>query len=148
MKKRIVAMLTVAALGMTMESISAFTDALLVRESDTLLLSIAEQYFKAGQYSASEQYLYRIAKNSDNEELILKSMILMGNIYIEKEDYEAATKEFNSVLEKNPSSADAYYGLGVIFEKQNNIVKARAQWRQAQKLQGNHPGALKKLSEY
>ena len=39
--------LSYAALGKTYESISAFTEALIVRESDSLLLSIAEQYYKA-----------------------------------------------------------------------------------------------------
>ena len=139
--------LSYASLGMTMESISAFTEALLVRESDSLLLSIAEQYYKAKELNASEQYLFRIIKNSDNEDIVLKSEILLGNIYIDKEDYDAALEEFENVLKKNENSADAHYGIGVIYEKQGNIVKARAEWRKALKIQVNHPGALQKMSE-
>ena len=138
--------LSYASLGMTMESISAFTEALLVRESDSLLLSIAEQYYKAKELNASEQYLFRIIKNSDNEDIVLKSEILLGNIYIDKEDYDAALEEFENVLKKNENSADAHYGIGVIYEKQGNIVKARAEWRQALKLQVNHADALKKMA--
>ena len=140
--------LSYAALDMTMDSISAFTEALLVRESDTLLLSIAEQYYKAGQKQASEQYLYRIASSSKNEELILKSRVLLGNIYLDEEKYSDAENEFNAVLEKNENSADAYYGLGVLYEKQGDLVKARAQWRNALRVQVNHAGALKKMAEY
>ena len=139
--------LSYASLGMTMESISAFTEALLVRESDSLLLSIAEQYYKAKELNASEQYLFRIIKNSDNEDIVLKSEILLGNIYIDKEDYDAALEEFENVLKKNENSADAHYGIGVIYEKQGNIVKARSEWRKALKIQVNHPGALQKMSE-
>ena len=139
--------LSYASLGMTMESISAFTEALLVRESDSLLLSIAEQYYKAKELNASEQYLFRIIKNSDNEDIVLKSENLLGNIYIDKEDYDAALEEFENVLKKNENSADAHYGIGVIYEKQGNIVKARSEWRKALKIQVNHPGALKKMSE-
>ena len=139
--------LSYASLGMTMESISAFTEALLVRESDSLLLSIAEQYYNAKELNASEQYLFRIIKNSDNEDIVLKSEILLGNIYIDKEDYDAALEEFENVLKKNENSADAHYGIGVIYEKQGNIVKARAEWRKALKIQVNHPGALQKMSE-
>ena len=139
--------LSYASLGMTMESISAFTEALLVRESDSLLLSIAEQYYKAKELNASEQYLFRIIKNSDNEDIVLKSQNLLGNIYIDKEDYDAALEEFENVLKKNENSADAHYGIGVIYEKQGNIVKARAEWRKALKIQVNHPGALQKMSE-
>ncbi|WP_407427454.1 hypothetical protein, partial [Treponema sp.] len=65
--------LSYASMGMTMESISAFTEALLVHESDILLLSIAEQYHAAGQDNASEQYLFRISQDCKDEQIILKS---------------------------------------------------------------------------
>ena len=136
-----------AALGMTMESISAFSEALLVRESYNLLVSIAEQYKKNGQYSSSKQYLYRVITESENDELIEKSRIMLGNIYLEEENYEDAQKEFEQVLKINENSGDAHYGIGVIYEKQGNLVKARSEWRTALKYQVNHQSALYKLSE-
>ena len=139
--------LSYASLGMTMESIAAFTGALLIRESDPLLLAIAEQYYKAKELDAAEQYLFRIIKNSDNEDIKIKSENLLGNIYIDREKYNEAMQEFNNVLKKNENSADAHYGIGVIYEKQGNIVKARSEWRKALKIQVNHPGALQKMSE-
>ena len=138
--------LSYASLGMTMESISAFTEALLVRESDALLLSIAEQYYKTKEYNAAEQYLFRVTTNSENDEIITKSKILLGNIYIDKEDYDNAFKVFNELIEQNDNCADAHYGIGIIYEKQNNMVKARAEWRKTLKIQVNHQGAIKKLS--
>ena len=137
--------LSYAALGMTFESISAFTEALLVRESDSLLLSIAEQYYNAKEYKAAEQYLFRIVNNSENDEMILKSQILLGTIYIEEGNYDSALKEFENVLEKNKNSADAHYGIGVVYEKQGDMVAARAEWRKTLKIQVNHEGALKKM---
>jgi tetratricopeptide (TPR) repeat protein len=139
--------LSYASLGMTYESISSFTEALLVRESDFLLLSIAEQYYKAGETGAAQQYLFRIINNSSNDEIILKSRLLLGNIYIDIEELDNALEQFNIILEKDDNSADAHYGLGVIYEKQENLVSARAEWRKARKIQPNHAGALKKLSE-
>ena len=50
-------------------------------------------------------------------------------------------------MKKNENSADAHYGIGVIYEKQGNMVKARAEWRKALKIQVNHAGALQKMSE-
>lgn len=140
--------LSYAALGMTMESISAFTGALQVRESDYLLLSIAEQYYKAKEYNASEQYLYRIINNSEDNELIIKSKLLLGNIYLDKEDYDNAIKEFEDIIDNFENSPDAHFGIGLVYEKQNNLVKARAEWRKTLKLQGNHAGAMKKIYEY
>jgi len=139
--------LSYASLDMTMESIAAFSKALLVRESDLLILSIAEQYYKAGQGNTSLQYLYRISQDCKDEKILDKSQILFGNIYIEQEKYEEAQKEFETILEKNPNSADAYYGLGVIYEKQGDLVKARSYWRKTLKIQYNHPDALKKMAE-
>lgn len=140
--------LSYASLGMTMESISAFTEALLVRESDALLLNIAEQYYNLKEYNAAQQYLFRIVKNSQNNDIIIKSENLMAKIYIDQEKYDEALEEFNKVLAKNENSADAHYGIGVIYEKQGNIVKARAEWRQALKIQVNHPETLQKMSNY
>ena len=139
--------LSYASLGQTYESISAFTEALLVRESDFLLLSIAEQYYKANETGAAQQYLFRIINNSSNDEIILKSRLLLGNIYIDLNDLVNAKEQFDLVLEKNDNSADAHYGLGLVYEKQDNLVSARVEWRKTRKIQPNHAGAVKKLSE-
>jgi tetratricopeptide (TPR) repeat protein len=139
--------LSYASLGMTYESIAAFTEALIIRESDSLLLSIAEQYYKEEEYNAARQYLFRIIENSDNDDIILKSRLLLGNIYIDTDESQLALEQFNLVLEKNDENADAHYGLGLIYEKEGNLVSARAEWRKARKIQPNHAGAVKKLAE-
>lgn len=140
--------LSYAALGMTMDSISAFSEALLIRESDSLLLSIAEQYFKANQTAAAKQYLFRVINDCKDEALVLKGMNLLGSIYITEEKYEEAKIEFENILKKNKNSGDAYYGLGVIYEKQGDLVKARSEWRKALRVQVNHNGALTKMADY
>ncbi|MBQ4378217.1 MAG: tetratricopeptide repeat protein [Treponema sp.] len=137
-----------ASLGMTSESISAFTLALNnSRKADFLLLSIAEQYHALSQDTVAEQYLFRISEECKDEQIVLKSRLLMGNIYLEREQYDEAEQEFNYILEKNENSADAIYGLGVIYEKRGDVVKARSEWRKALRIQNNHPLALKKMSE-
>ena len=136
-----------AALGKTTESIAAFSEALLVRESDNLLVSIAEQYMKNGMYNSSKQYLFRVINSCENDLLVEKSRIMLANIYLEEENYVDAQKEFEEVLKKNENSDDGHYGIGVIYEKQGNLVLARSEWRNALKIRANHQGALKKLSE-
>ena len=88
-----------------------------------------------------------IINDSKNDEIIIKGRTLLAQILIEEEKYEEAQKEFDNVLEKYPNSADAHYGIGVIYEKEGNIVKARSEWRKTLKLQANHAGALQKMSE-
>lgn len=136
-----------AALGDSLNSISYYSEALRIRESDALLFSIAEQHFKAENYPAAKQYLFRIVQNSEYEDIIERSSVLLGTIYTKEANYSQALKEFQTILKKNQNSADAYYGIGVIYEKQGDLVKARAEWRKAIKVQVNHPGATAKLSE-
>lgn len=140
--------LSYAALDMTMESIAAFTEALIVRESYSLLLSIGEQYYKTGQENVAKQYLYRIVNDCEDDNLVNKSLNLLGLIYIDEKDYGKARKSFDNILKKNQNSADAFYGIGVIYEKQGDLVKARSEWRKALKIHVNHPGALAKMAAY
>lgn len=140
--------LSYAALGMTKESIAAFSEALLVRESDSLLLSIAEQYYKSEDLNVAEQYLYRVLNNTSDDDNILKAKLLMAQIYTDREEYDKALEEYDDILTKYKNCADAYYGIGVVYEMQNNKVKARAEWIKALKIEVNHPGAQKKLSLY
>lgn len=139
--------LSYATLGMTEQSIAAFTEALLVRESDILLLSIAEQYYKNSQLSAAKAYLHRISTSTGDDTVRLKSKSLLGQIYLDEENYDEAEKEYRSMLEINPNYADAVFGIGVIYEKRGELVKARSEWRKVLKLDVNHQGALLRLAE-
>ena len=49
-----------ADLEMTDKSLASFTEALLKRESDVLLLAIAQQYYKNFQNDIAKQYLFRV----------------------------------------------------------------------------------------
>ncbi len=137
--------LSYANLGLTQKSIDAFTKALLVRESDILLLAIAQQYISNSNLEIAKQYLFKVSKESTNDILILKSKLLLAQIYVEEQRYDEALQEYAAILEKDVDNADAYYGVGVIYEAQGDSVKARAEWRKALKIQGNHQGAIKKL---
>ena len=140
--------LSYAELGETQKSIEAFTEALLEREADdTLLLAIAKQYYKSGQGAAAKQYLQRVTELTKNEDLLLQSHILLGQILTDEEKYSEAQKEFEAILEKNENSADAHYALGVLYEKQGDLAKARAEWRTCLRIQVNHPEASIKMSD-
>lgn len=137
--------LSYAQLSMTEQSIAAFSEALGHNESDMIMLAIAEQYIKNNQQDIALQYLYRLRAFSEDEQYQIKAGLLLGDIYTNEGKYEEALTEFQTILEKNPENADAYYGIGIIYELQGDMAKARAEWRNALKKQVNHPGALKKL---
>jgi Tfp pilus assembly protein PilF len=139
--------LAYASLEMTSQSIVAFTEALQYNDSDVLLMAIAEQYYANGQNSSAKQYLYRIKNTSTDDTLVLKCSNVLGLIYLDDGNLDAAIKEFNSILQKDPNYADAHYGLGLVYEKQGDLVKARSEWRITLFSQVNHAGALKKMEQ-
>lgn len=137
--------LSYAALDMTTKSIEAFTEALLLRETDVLKLAIAEQYYKKSDNQSAKPYLYHLKKNSKDSLLILRAENLLGQIYLSEKKYTQAAAEFEDILKKDSHFADAYYNLGLIYELEGNMIKARSQWREALKIEVNHSGALKKM---
>ncbi|MCR5699273.1 MAG: tetratricopeptide repeat protein [Treponemataceae bacterium] len=134
-----------ADLGMTQESIIEFTRALKNRKSDILLYSIALQYYKNKQSNIAKPYLVEIISESSDDDIIMKSSLLLADISFEEGKFNEAKKEYENISEKFPNCADAYYGLGNIYEKNGDTAKARSEWRKAVKLDVNHIGARKKL---
>ena len=139
--------LSYAELGETQNSIQALSEALLIHESDKLLYNLAKEYYSISERSVAKQYLERVILTTSDDEVKINSRNILGKIFIDEENYDAAQKEFEAILEKNVNFADAHYGLGILYEKKGDNAKARAEWRKCLKLQVKHPGALQKLSE-
>ena len=78
----------------------------------------------------------------------MRSRALLGNILLGEGDFDGAEKEFEAIIEKNDNSADAHYGLGLVYESRGNLAKARAEWRKTLRIQVNHADALGKIQYY
>lgn len=139
--------LSYAALGQTSKSIEAFGQALLVRESDTLLLSIGEQYYNAGGRVPAKQYLHRAEQLTNDDGIRMRCLFLMAQIHMDENDLDGAEKQFNEILSRDSRSAEAHYGLGQVYEKRGDLAKARAEWRKVLNLNPRHRGAREKMSE-
>lgn len=137
--------LSYGQLGMPYESIKRFSDALLVRESDFLLFNIAKEYYTQGQISAAKQYLFQVTSNATDDALLLKSQNLLAKIYLEEEKIEEARELFEQILDKDQNSAEAHYGMGLIYELEGDAVKARAEYRKCLKIDSTYEEALKKV---
>ncbi|ULQ59987.1 tetratricopeptide repeat protein [Brucepastera parasyntrophica] len=138
--------LAAAQLGEYEIAIDAFTEALAKKPSDLLLYTIAQNYNNIGDIEKSKQYLLETIRTTNDEVLQLKCRYMLGEILFFEGDIEDAKKEFDLILEKDENSADAHYGLGVIYENQGDLVRARAEWRRAIRLNPVHPGARQKLN--
>ena len=126
-------------------AISAFTEALSSNPSDLLLFTLAQNYQKAGDTAKSKQYILETMRTTGDELLQLKCHYELGSVLLAEQNYDGARAEFDAILEKDPNSADAHYGLGVIYETQGDLIRARAEWRRAIKINPVHSGARSKL---
>ncbi len=132
-------------LGKYEESIEFYLKALEVNPNDTLYLVLAQTYFQQGALDRSEEYLRETLAKTADFSVEQKARYLLGNILIEKEEYNKAEAEYRNILEKNDKAADAHYYLGDIYDKLGDSVKARYEWRKCLEIDPYHYGAKLKL---
>lgn len=138
--------LAFSLLGKYSESIEAFTESLANNPSDLLLFTLSQNYLNVDDMDSAKRYLYETIRTTNDELLHLKCRYFLGTIFISEARYEEAQTEFDAIIQKDPNSADAHYGLGVIYENQGDLIRARSEWRKAIKLNPIHLGARTKLN--
>lgn len=138
--------MTAALLGDYESSTASFLIALAKKPSDLLLFALANNYTKTEDWDKAQQYLLETVRVTNDDLLVMKCRYELGLIFIKLVKLEEARIEFESILEKDQNSADAHYGLGVIYESQGDMIKARAEWRKAVKSNPIHIEARNKLN--
>ena len=136
--------LSYSKLDMSDHAVENFEKALEVNPSDVLILTLAQEYIKAGNMEKAGYYLDK-AGSGDNAVLREKSLLLKGQRYLGLKEYDNALESFSKVLELNPGSADAYYYTGEVYEAKGELQKAKAQWRKAYNLNPEHYKSKLKL---
>ena len=68
-----------------------------------------------------------------------RNNLSLGSAFFQRGYYDQAAASFQLALRDDPSSAEAQYGLGSVYLKQNKNVEARASFEQALKLTANYP---------
>lgn len=138
--------LTALLLGDYQQSNDFFISSLSKKQSDLMLYSVSQNFFKMTDYEKSKQYLFEVLRLSLDDYLIIKAQNDLANIYILEKDFSLAYDEYQKILGKDPNNADAHYGLGVIYESQGDLVKARSEWRKSIKINPAHKEARIKLN--
>lgn len=131
------------------KAVNSFTQALKETSSPFLLYVLAETYMKMKDFQNAKQYFFQTITKTQDEILQLKCRYQIGTILFDENDFEGAKREFVAILEKDEASAEAHYGLGLVFEKEGDMVRARSEWRRALKANPLHEktqGKIKNLS--
>ena len=87
----------------------------------------------------------RAINKSQDAVLIEKARFLLGDIYFQNKEYIKSEEQYLKVLEGRPQNPDSHFHLGEIYAALGDMVKARASWRKALRIDPNHFGALRRL---
>jgi len=137
-------------------SVGAFQEALAGMEaepgeedaspSDLLLLSIAKSYLALDEKEEAKAYLIRCAGSSRDSRTINAARLLLGNLLAESGDSGGSEKLYLEILKDDPENADAWYRLGELYASLGEPARARAQWRQAVRINPAHREARARLN--
>lgn len=133
-------------LGETERAISAFTEQLSDDTDEFLLYALAKNYFAIQNYDKAKMYLTEVTEKARDMLVQLDCKSLLAEIYLSENLYDKARATYQDILRIDDTYADAYYGLGVVYEYLGDVVRARAEWRNALKANPLHARSLEKLS--
>ena len=96
-----------------------------------------ESYRRQQLSEASRCYRHCLALRPD----ILEARYNLGVVYLEQEEFDAATTVLEQVLLANPDCAEAHNNLGIIRHRQQQLPEAIASFRRAIALRSDFPDA-------
>jgi Flp pilus assembly protein TadD/peroxiredoxin len=71
-----------------------------------------------------------------------RNYLSYGSVFFQREYFDQAEASFRSALRDDPSSAEALYGLGSVYLKEEKIAEARENFEHAVKLTASYPDTL------
>jgi tetratricopeptide (TPR) repeat protein len=127
-------------------SADAFTEALSLQHppSDLLLLAIAQSYKQLGNDMAVS-YLKLCIDISKDYKAIIQARLLLGEIF-ENNDVQSAKEQYTEILNGVGENAEAHYRLGEIYARENDPIRARAEWRKAIRVDPTHSPSRERLA--
>jgi tetratricopeptide (TPR) repeat protein len=126
-------------------SVEHFLKAAEVAADPILFMTIGRTYYKMERDEEAVEHLQRAINAAESSAVKEKSRFLLGKIFLDQGALNKAESQYERILSDNPRSADAHYYLGEVYERKQERVKARAEWRKTLEIDPSHHGALLKL---
>lgn len=132
-------------LGVLEEAVRYLEKTVSLTDKDVGHLFLAHAYKDKEMYeSAVREFTLLIDRSTDNS-VLEEAYAAMAWIDFQEERYEQARGHLYRVLDLNERSADAYYWLGNIYEKEGDMISARKEWRRALSIDSKHIETIEKL---
>lgn len=144
--------LSYASIGDYRSSVAAFANALTgagpfsAGPSDLLLLSIARSYMALEEFELAKAYLVHCLEISRDSITRQTARLLLGDVLFRIGDLHGAETEFLRVIEENGENAEASFRLGELYALEGDIIRARAEWRRAVRIDPTHGPARRRLN--
>jgi len=139
--------LAYVSLGYKAKAVKSFEVALSWSRTDLLLLSAAKAYLDFGQPIKAESLLLELLASGKDDLAKENGRFIMGDISKSRGNLSKAEEQYSLILAKNPSSSEAHYRIGIIYQIMGDSIKARAEWRKAVALDPMHVASRQKLAE-
>jgi tetratricopeptide (TPR) repeat protein len=114
--------------------------------SDLRLLTIAQSYVGLSEYESARAYLIQCIEISKDEDIALNARLLLGTTLLALNDLEGAASQFALVNGISGGNAEAYFQLGEMYAAAGDTVKARAEWRNAVRVDPSHIPSRERLN--
>lgn len=115
---------------------------------DAVRIKAAETYVELGDYASARARLNEAIASLDDEFLVLMARNQLASVLILDDRLDRAEQVLEVTIEQFAQSADAYYYLGVVYDRTDRIVEARDLWRTAREIDPNHTKALQRLANW
>ncbi len=115
---------------------------------DTVRIKAAETYVELGDYGSARARLEEAIASLDDEFLVLMARNQLASVLILDDRLDRAEEVLDDTIERYPESADAYYYLGIVYDRTDRAVGARDLWRTAREIDPNHTKALQRLANW
>ena len=136
-----------AALGDHVTALQHFESALKNNPSDVLMISAALSYKESGNTAKAQEILNSAIASSSDDLVVLKCKMMLADMEYDSGNLKQAEALYDALVKADPSLADVWYKLGLIYEAWKDPIRARAAWRKAIAQDPNHLEARKKLAE-
>ena len=73
---------------------------------------------------------------------------MLATLFEKMEQHEEVVQQYNTILEEDPTSIDAYLGLGAAYEKQGIRRGAKEAWKKVLTIDPSNKLATEKLQQY
>lgn len=113
---------------------------------DILYYTVATAYENTEDYERSLEYYQLCIDLTADNVLSQESFIGQGRVLFFLNRLDQAKQLFEQVIDENSQAAEAYFYLGEIYALENDLVKARANWREAYNKNREFTPALERLN--